>query len=264
MMNLEDLKKRILIYTGMDLNYYNPNMLSRRLKSLLAKHGMDSIDQYWEIIRKDYDELRRFLDYVTINVTKFERDPIKFNYLRKSIIPVILKNNRLPKIWSCACSSGEEPYSLAMILEDLLVDKSVKIMATDIDSEALKAVSNGIYSKTSVANLSEKALNKYFIKEKNDMYRVKDVLRERVEVKYFNLISDNYKRSYFDLVVCRNVIIHFARGVKDSLFKNFNSALKKEGFLFLGASEKMLIPVNYGFKHWRYEMYQKTGNIKLI
>jgi len=259
-MDLEDFKKRILIYTGIDLNYYNPNMLRRRLKSLLAKLGMSSIDEYWELIRKDYDELRRFLDYVTINVTKFFRDPIKFAYLQEAVIPVILSNTKEPRIWSCACSSGEEPYSIAIILEELMVDKSVKIVATDIDSVAIKGVEEGVYRASAVSNLNEKLLKKYFDKEGDD-YKVKDVLRERIELKYFNLISDNYKFNYYDLIICRNVIIHFARGVKDTLFKNFNSAMRDQGFLFLGGSEKILIPDQYGFKHWKYEMYQKTESI---
>jgi chemotaxis protein methyltransferase CheR len=262
-MDIEDLKKRILIYTGINLNYYNPNMLKRRLRSLLAKLGMSSIDEYWEFIRKDYDELRRFLDYVTINVTKFNRDPLKFKYLQESIMPVILSNNPSPKIWSCACSSGEEPYSLAIVLEELLVDKSVKILATDIDSAVIKAVEEGVYKEASVSNLNQKILSKYFYKKENS-YHVKEFLRDRLIVKYFNLISDNYKRNHYDLIICRNVIIHFARGVKDTLFKSFNSALKEEGFLFLGGSEKMLIPDNYGFRHWKYEMYQKEKNIEAL
>lgn len=259
-MDLNDLKKRVLIYTGMDLNCYNPNMLRRRIKSLLAKMGMTSIDEYWEAIRKDYDELRNFLNYITINVTKFNRDPIKFKYFQENILPVILNNNQRPKIWSNACSSGEEPYSLAIILEELLVDSSVKITATDIDTEALKRLEEGLYRESSVANLKGNILQKYFDKE-DDLYKIKDVIRKRVDAKNFNLISDNYKVNHYDLIVCRNVLIHFARGVKDGLFRNFNSALKKDGFLFLGGSEKMLIPDDYGFKHWKYEVYQKVSNI---
>jgi chemotaxis protein methyltransferase CheR len=260
-MDLDDLKKRILIYTGMDLNYYNPNMLRRRLKSLLAKLGMSSIDEYWELIRKDYDELRRFLDYITINVTKFFRDPLKFEYFADTILPVMLNNSSVPRIWSSACSSGEEPYTLAIILEELSVNKDVKIDATDIDSLALKAVERGVYKEASLANVNEKLKTKYFTREAPDLYKVKDVLRERVNVKYFNLISDHYKINYYDLVVCRNVIIHFARGVKDPLFKNFNFSLKKGGFLFLGGSEKILMPDKYGYKHWKYEFYQKVNNM---
>lgn len=259
-MELEDLKKRIMIYTGMDLNYYNPNMLRRRLKSLLAKKGVKTIDEYWQLIRKDYNELRRFLDYVTINVTQFYRDPRKFQHFQESILPVILHNNPEPKIWSCACSSGEEAYTLAIILEELLVSENVKIDATDVDSVAIKAAIDGVYKESSIINVSDRLLNKYFKKE-GDLYRVKNVLKERVEVKFFNLISDNYKRSYYDLIVCRNVIIHFARNMKDTLFTNFNASLKTGGFLFLGSSEKILIPEQYGYKHWKHEIYQKVKDV---
>ncbi len=259
-MDINDLKKRILIYTGMDLNYYNPNMLRRRLKSLLAKKGMTTIDEYWAVIRKDYNELRRFLDYVTINVTQFYRDPKKFMYFKDSIMPVILHKEPLPQIWSCACSSGEEPYTLAIILEELLVDKSVRILATDIDSDAIRAASEGIYKPPALENVHDTMLHKYFT-PKGESYKVKQVLRDRVDIKFFNLISDNYKVNFYDLIICRNVIIHFAREVKDSLFKNFNVSLKTGGFLFLGGSEKMLIPDKFGFKHWKYELYQKVANI---
>ena len=259
-MDIEDLKKRFLIYTGMDLNYYNPNMLRRRVNSLLAKLGISTIDEYWELIRKDYDELRRFMDYVTINVTKFNRDPIKFEYLKKTIFPMILKKNPHPKIWSSACSSGEEAYSIAIILEELRVDKSVKILATDIDSAAITLARKGMYTDASVVNLSESTLNKYFNKE-GDSYKIKNVLKSRVIINNFNLISDNYKRSHYDMVICRNVIIHFAREVKDTLYRNFNATLKKEGFLFLGGAEKILLPERYGCIHWEHGVYQKVKDI---
>jgi chemotaxis protein methyltransferase CheR len=259
-MDIEDLKKRVLIYTGMDLNYYNPNMLRRRVRSLLAKLGITTIDEYWELIRKDYDELRRFLDYITINVTNFNRDPIKFKYLLETIFPTILKKNPHPKIWSSACSSGEEAYSLAIILEQLRVDKSVKILATDIDSAAIDSAKKGIYKNESIANISDNILNKYFHKER-DSYKIKDVLKKRILINNFNLISDNYKRSYFDLVVCRNVIIHFAREVKDTLYRNFNATLKNEGFLFLGGAEKILLPERYGCVHWKHGVYQKVKDL---
>ncbi len=259
-MDINDLIKRVKIYTGMDLNCYNPNMLQRRLKSLLAKVGVSTLDEYWELIRKDYNKLRGFLDYVTINVTKYFRDPIKFLYCQEVVIPEILKKNPKPLIWCCACSSGEEPYSIAMILEELGVDKDVKILATDIDSEALSAASRGVYKEASVENVSKELLNKYFTFN-GDTYEVKPKIKDRVIIKHFNLISDNYKRDYFDLILCRNVIIHFARNVKTSLFSNFNSALKTDGFLFLGSSEKMLYPEKYGFKHNKYEVYQKRQNL---
>ncbi len=152
-MNYEDFKKEIYKITGIDLNSYKERQMKRRLNSLISKRGFDGYQSYIEAIKKDsmlYDE---FMTYITINVSEFCRNPEQWVKLKEFILPMLIKENKKLKIWSAACSSGEEPYTIAMILNEFFPLEDIKIIATDLDKDILEKAKKGIYAEKSMTNL---------------------------------------------------------------------------------------------------------------
>ncbi|MBI5188565.1 MAG: chemotaxis protein CheR, partial [Nitrospirae bacterium] len=150
LMTLAEFKKKVLEHSGIDLGFYQHSVVNRRIDNIMQKLRVDGLDNLWEIISSSEREFRRFTDFITINVTEFFRDPVRFEYLQKKVFPEILKITIVPLIWSAACSTGDEAYSLAIILEELGLKRTVKILATDVDSEAIEKAEKGIYENTNL------------------------------------------------------------------------------------------------------------------
>ena len=153
-----------------------------------------------------------FINYLTINVSELYRNPEQWKVLEKEIIPMMLSKSKTLKIWSAACSTGDEPYTLVMVLNRFLPLSSIKILATDIDKEALTKAKVGVYAKKSLENLPVEFLEKYFIKS-GEAYKVKDEVKNCVEFKHHNLLRDDYPKEC-DMIVCRNVLIYFTEEAK--------------------------------------------------
>jgi chemotaxis protein methyltransferase CheR len=203
------------------------------------------------------DKQREFLDYMAINVSEFFRDMPYFNNLKKSIFPHLINVSRRLNIWSAACSCGQEPYTLAMILEEISPGVQHRIIATDIDESALKqARSGGPYILYDIRNVEKPLLDRYFIKGPTG-YSVCDQIKKKIIFKHHNLLHDPFENNY-DLIVCRNVIIYFSEEVRDRLYSQFREALKPHGVLFLGGSEVVLRPAQQGYKMVSPSFYNKS------
>ncbi len=255
-MTLNEFKKKVLEHSGIDLGFYQHSVVKRRIDNIMQKLRVDSLDNLWKIISSSEIEFRRFADFITINVTEFFRDFEKFEYLRKKIFPEVLKITPEPFIWSAACSTGDEAYSLAIILEELGFKRTVKILATDVDSEAIEKAREGIYEDANLKNVSNSRKARFFVRN-DGQFEVNEYIKNRVKFKHHDLLKEPFPSDRFHLIVCRNVIIHFDHGIKKDLYKRFHASLKKGGFLFLGGVEKIINPEEIGFEVWEEGIYRK-------
>jgi len=254
----ELLKSKILKLTKLDINSYKTQQMRRRLDAYVLKQNYPTVAAFCTALEQNPDKQREILDYMAINVSEFFRDMVHFNSLRKSILPSLLAVSRRLNIWSAACSCGQEPYTLAIILEELTPGSIHRIIATDLDESALKVARNGgPYTPYDVRNVDKVLLAKHFTFN-NGSYFVNDNIKKRIVFKHHNLLSDPFEYNY-DLIVCRNVIIYFSEPVRDNLYNQFRDSLKSNGVLFLGGSEVVLKPAQQGFLMLSPSFYRKNN-----
>lgn len=241
--------------TGIDLSLYKEVQMKRRLKSLYEKKGYSSFQDFYKEINRNQDLLNQFLDRLTINVSEFFRNYKRWEILETKIMPQILKNNKHPKIWSAACSTGEEAYTIAMIATVLFPHSDIRILATDIDENALARAKTAVYSEKSVTEVPEKLKQKFF-NQQGDYYYMCSEIKKMVTFKKHNLLADPYDGQY-DLIICRNVLIYFTEEAKNQLYQKFSSSLKRDGILFVGSTEQIFNPGLYDLKTQETFFYQK-------
>ena len=250
------LKRKIMKLTNIDLDSYKSQQMRRRLNMFFAHTGAKNVVDYGHMLEQDQGMLRELRNFLTINVSEFFRDSSPFEQLRTLILPQLLRNNPRLNIWSAGCSHGEEPYSVAMILESVSPHHNHRILATDVDEGALKqARAGGPYSPAEVKNAPSTLLRKYFTSS-NEGYMVIDKIRQRVGFRQQNLLCDEFEKG-FDLIICRNVTIYFTDETKRELNKKFYHSLKDGGVLFTGGTEVMLDVASVGFKGLGASFYQK-------
>lgn len=240
---------------NINLSAYKPNQLHRRINSLMSRVGVGSIEEYINLLKKDKLQKQKFLDFITINVSEFFRNPEIFEELKSKLKDELKKNNSPIKIWSAACSIGAEPYSVAIYLRELSPGGRHTIIATDIDNTIIERAKKGEYVQQEVKNVKKEYLDKYFIK-KDDKYNIKDSIKNMVTFKKHDLILDRYEKD-FDLIICRNVVIYFNQDIKDKIYEKFSQSLKKGGLLFVGATESIYNYREYGFEKASTFIYRK-------
>lgn len=252
------LKNKIYKLTNLDINCYKSQQMRRRLDMFVAKCNYPTVLDYCKALESSPDKQREFLDFMAINVSEFFRDKTQFNILQNVVIPHLVANSRRINIWSAACSCGQEPYSLAMILEETCPDVHHRILATDIDESALKQARNGgPYTAYDIRNVEKRLSDKYLIKNESG-YWVEEKIKKKVIFQHHNILNDPFEQNY-DLIICRNVIIYFSEVVRDNLYLKFNNSLKGGGVLFLGGSEVVLSPGKQGFCMLHPAFYQKIA-----
>lgn len=249
---IEGIKRK----TGIDLALYKEAQMKRRLTSLYEKKGYKSFVDFLRAVEADRDLMNEFLDRMTINVSEFYRNGKRWEVLQNKIFPKLLSENKRLKIWSAACSTGEEPYSLAMVLSHHLPLSQIQVQATDLDENVIQKAKNGVYPERSLAEVPADVKKKHFSQE-GAFYRVNDEIKRTVTFKRHNLLKDNYD-SNFDLIVCRNVMIYFTEEAKDQIYHNFSKALRPGGILFVGSTEQIFNPARYGFEVEDTFFYRKV------
>lgn len=254
-MDLEDFKLFVLKEFDIDLRAYKSNQLHRRLLSLMSRVGSPSVDDYVKLLKKDASQRQKFLDFITINVTEFFRNPELFRELEERIKYDLIKTNKNLKIWSAACSIGAEPYSIAMILDNIKENGNSSILATDIDNTILEKAKKGEYNLNEVKNVKVEYMNKYFEKQ-DENYIIDTKIKRMVTFKKHDLILDKYD-SGFDLIICRNVVIYFNQDVKEKIYSKFSNSLNRGGLLFVGATESIYNYRDYGFEKASTFIYRK-------
>ena len=255
--NYEVFKEQIYHITKIDLNSYKERQMKRRIDALIAKHKITSYNTYVETLKKNPVMFEEFINYLTINVSEFYRNPEQWNLLEADVLPYLFNRfgNNL-KIWSAACSTGDEPYSLVMLLSKFMPLSRIKIVATDIDRQVLEKAKLGLYNVKSLKGLPGDFITKYFREINTNTYQILDNVKACVEFKQQDLLKDAYP-SQCDLIVCRNVLIYFTEEAKDEIYKKFNSSLKKDAILFVGSTEQIIQPQNLQFATYKSFFYKK-------
>lgn len=249
---IQNIKRK----TGIDLSLYKEAQMKRRLTSLYERKGFRSFDDYFEAIQKDATYLEEFLDRMTINVSEFYRNKERWDVLDRQVFPYILRSTKRPKVWSAACSTGEEPYSLAMALSGHIPLRDISIYATDLDAGVLERAQVGLYQSRSIVNVPASLKSGYFVNE-GTHYQVTDDMKKVVTFKQQNLLSDRFQTGY-DLIVCRNVMIYFTEEAKEALYNKFARALKVGGILFVGSTEQIFNPEDYGLRTFAPFFYERV------
>lgn len=243
----EYFKREIMALTTIDLNSYKEKQMKRRIDTLIAKHNIDGYDQYVKALRNDKTYFEEFVNYITINVSEFYRNPEQWKILDESVIPELIgRFGKNLKVWSAACSTGDEPYSLVMALSRHIPLSQIKIVATDLDKQVIAKAKIGLYAEKSIAAVPADLKRKYFT-QVGPSYKIADEIKARVEFREHNLLKDTYLTDCH-LIVCRNVLIYFTEEAKDGVFRKFNTSLAKGGLLFIGSTEQIINYKEIGFE----------------
>jgi chemotaxis protein methyltransferase CheR len=236
---------RKLIYdeSGIHFSETNRSILESRLKERLREKKLETLQKYHDLLMHDKEELKTLLDSVTTNLTRFFRNQAHFDAIEKFVVPELMKLkqgavNRTIKIWSAGCSTGEEPYTLSMLLNDILpTGWTCEIVASDISLKSLMVGKEGFYNDTRIQGIPENYLAKYFEK-KNNGYQIREEIKKAIRFDYHNLKYDSGLRN-IDVVFCRNVLIYFDEAAQKATIERFWDSMAPKSFLFIGHSESL-------------------------
>lgn len=247
--------QRVKQKTNIDLSLYKETQMKRRLTTLRKKHGYGTFAEFWEALRRNGKLMNEFLDRITINVSEFWRNANRWAALEEHFLPAMLRDGGRLRIWSAACSTGEEPYTIAMILDRMGALSRADILATDIDANVIEKAKIGLYPDRSLKEVPPEYRGSYFTAAEGG-WRVADKLIRAVRFKRHNLLHDPFGADY-DLIICRNVMIYFTEEAKHELYHKFAKALKPGGLLFVGSTEQIFTPSQYGLESAETFFYRR-------
>lgn len=249
-------KSEIFKLTKIDLNCYKEKQMRRRIDTLATKNHADSYEEYVQMLKKDRALFEQFVNFLTINVSEFYRNPDQWKLMDEQVIPQLIQDHgRSLKVWSAACSTGDEPYSLVMAFSRHVPLSNIRILATDIDKQVLQQAQVGLYNEKSIAGVPDDLKKKYFTKVGNS-YQISDEIKRCVTFKEHNLLKDPYPSDY-DLILCRNVVIYFTDEAKDEIYRKFYHTLKNKGVLFIGSTEQIVNYKEIGLKRLSSFYFEK-------
>ena len=252
----EYFKKEFLKMTTIDLNCYKERQMKRRIDTLIRNKGLSGYDKFLAAMKEDKRLFDEFLSYMTINVSEFYRNPEQWTYLDKEVIPYLTSTfGKSLKIWSAACSTGEEPYSLVMAFSKYIPLSQIQVFATDLDRKCLENAKIGLYAEKSIEGVPDEFKKKYFTKI-GASYQIKDEIKNRVIFKQHDLLKDSYPTNNH-LVVCRNVLIYFTEETKDDLFRRFYQCLAPGGTFFIGSTEQIMNYKEIGYQRMNSFFYRR-------
>lgn len=249
--------KNIKNLLHIDLDLYKEAQMKRRLTSFRDKKNFSSFHDFFNELKVNNTLQAEFLDRVTINVSEFFRNMKRWEILEKKIIPNLLKTKKNLSVWSAACSTGEEPYTLSIILSEYLPLDAFTILASDLDAEVIAKAKQGKYVEHSLKEVPQHIKTKYFTKTQDtNEYIIQDHLKQPITFRVEDLFQTTFTNK-FDLIVCRNVFIYFTEEAKQQLYHKFHRALKEDGILFVGSTEQIFQPQKYGFAVEETFFYRK-------
>lgn len=249
-----DFQELILRETGIHLKESKQALVASRLAKRLRHYDFATYGEYYQYLIRQVPgstEFRELANCISTNKTDFFREPHHFDFLREHVLPEIRERStqgggKQIRIWSAACSSGEEPYSIAITVQDALAAHAgwdIKILASDIDTEVLQKAERGIYDFDRVSALPEAVLKAHFLNGKGSsegLVQVRDQLRQLIRFRRINFVDANWAiHTQFDVIFCRNVIIYFDRDTQRRLFERMVKYLKPSGYLIVGHSENL-------------------------
>jgi chemotaxis protein methyltransferase CheR len=236
---LNKLKKMLHDATNINFEYYRESYLKRRLNVRLVATKTKTYADYMRYLKSNPDEYDLLVNDLTINYTKFFRDADVYSFLKQTILPELMSSKRLVKIWSAGCATGEEPYSLAILANEVLKkqtdDCRVTIYASDLDKSALAKAESGKYDSRIVQGIEKSILDKYFDFD-NGSYRVKNFVKQLIQFEIHDLMTTP-RRQNLDLILCRNVTIYFSKEIQQEIYVHFFNSLRTGGYLVTGKTE---------------------------
>lgn len=266
----EESLKKILKFIhqskGLDLHSYRDKFIYRRLRLRMQTTKVLGAGEYIGLLEKSPEEYALFLDALSINVTEFFRDPDVFEAFKKNVLARLIARKaasdfRSLRIWSSACASGEEAYSLAILVKEELKDRHdliVKILATDIDAQALETAQKAAYPLKELKKIHKDILKKYFTSTDNETYCLTDEIKQMVKFQRHNIFyTPGFKN--IDVIFCRNIMIYLSREQMIELFKKFHQLLNPGGYLVLGKVESLWERVLFTPVDLRAKIYQKAS-----
>ncbi|VAW85614.1 Chemotaxis protein methyltransferase CheR [hydrothermal vent metagenome] len=263
--DFERIKKQIFDMTGISLSDAKKDMVYGRLSRRIRDLGLTDFKDYCDLVAEpDSDELNNFINAITTNLTSFFREDHHFKFLVETALPDVMKKNRESRkirIWSAGCSTGEEPYSLGIVLKEALPRKhnwDIKILATDLDTDVLAKAQRGIYDLDRINGLAESRQKKWFSRgtgKQAGFVKVTDEIKNLISFKQLNLMSEWPMKGSFDIIFCRNVVIYFDKPTQRILFQRYAELLSESRYLFVGHSES-LYKVSTQFKLIGNTIYQ--------
>ncbi len=253
----EYFKREVLTLTGINLSCYKEAQMKRRIDNLISKNRIEGYDKYVFCLRTDRRMLEEFVNHITINVSEFYRDIEQWKVMEEKAIPELIQRfGKNLKVWSAACSTGDEPYSLVMAMSRHLPLANIRVYATDLDKQVIEMAKEGVYPEKSIAAVPADLKRRYF-RQIGSEYKISDEIKSRVDFREHNLLKDAYPTGCH-LIVCRNVLIYFTEEVKDQIFRKYYNSLVKAGLLFIGASEQIINHKEIGYFRKNAFFYQKA------
>jgi chemotaxis protein methyltransferase CheR len=242
--------------TGLNLDSYKDKQMERRIRQLMQRQDKLNFRIFYEYLAETPSAMEYFFNYLTINTSEFYRDEKVYARLKEEIFPELLSNHSgILTIWSAGCSIGAEPYTVAIIFDELRALHRIRIIGTDMDDKALLAAKNGSYKKKYLDKIPPETIDNYFRIEEED-YCLKPEICSAVTFRRHNLLVDD-PVSACSMILCRNVFIYFKAETQNFLLERFSSELKPGGFLVIGSAEYISHPEKYGLKKRHNTIYQK-------
>lgn len=262
--DFENFRKVIYDESGITFSATNRPILDSRIKEILREKKIETAAEYYVIILKDHEEMKKMLDSVTTNLTRFFRNQPHFDAFEKYVIPHILEEkrktgNKTIRVWSAGCSTGEEPYTIAMILKkNLPMGYNFTVTASDISLKSLMVAQQGFYTENKVDGVPPDYLAHFFTKKENG-YQISKEIMNSVKFDYHNLKNDSGVHN-IDVVFCRNVMIYFDEPAQLAVLDRFWNSMARHSYLFIGHSES-LFGMNTKFEFLKTDwacLYQKN------
>jgi chemotaxis protein methyltransferase CheR len=222
---------------GLDLMQYRRGQMERRLRTFAERLGVPKLTDYLTLLRRDPNELERFLDRVTINVSQLWRNPDQWALLARQVLPELARNGRV-KIWSAGCSYGAECYTIAAVCMECSPGVRVEVKGTDIDPRMIERARAGIFSLDDTRTVPKASLERWFEPVEKG-WRAKAELRRLVSLERADLLTMAPPHQAYDLVLCRNVVIYFNEDVRDALHARLANSLRPGGYLIVGSTERI-------------------------
>lgn len=253
---------------GINLQQGKEQLVAARLLKVMRALNIATFDDYYRFVKSDRSgkALEAMIDFLTTNHTGFFRETAHFDFLKSTILPLVERRGEIP-IWSAACSTGEEPYSLAFAVTDALGERALprlKILATDISTRVLSRARRGVFEAERVSNINRDYLRRYFLRGEGHAigwYMVKKAIRERIQFRRLNLTGDFEAKQKFPLILCRNVMIYFDAATQTKLVNALTACLEPGGYLFIGHSES-LGSITHNLSFVAPAIYKHPGTLK--
>jgi chemotaxis protein methyltransferase CheR len=265
----EKISRLAYEHFGLDLHSGKEGLVAARLGKKLRELGLKSFQAYYDYVKADRTgaALETMVDQLTTNHTSFFREPRHFDFLRETVYPALRSRSQI-HIWSAACSSGEEPYSIAMTLLETAPSEAatkVRIKATDISTRVLERAKRGVYPAERFKGISEAILHRYLLKGQNasaNSYRFKNEVRNMIDFGHLNLMEKLPEGYRCSVIFCRNIMIYFDKPTQQSLVQRLSEHLEVGGYLFIGHSES-LNSIAHSLDYISPATYRKSGQTRI-